>query len=75
MRRALGTSVMQVREAPLLLIDVLTEEGITGCAYLFCCLPAAGPAASARQRRRYASQRKTELAKYQRAHVTVWARS
>ena len=47
MRRALGTSVMQVREAPLLLIDVLTEEGITGCAYLFCYLPAAAPAAAA----------------------------
>lgn len=47
MRRALGTSIMQVREAPLLLIDVLTEEGITGCAYLFCYLPAAAPAAAA----------------------------
>jgi mandelate racemase len=47
MRRALGTSVMQVKEAPLLLIDVLTEEGISGCGYLFCYLPAAAPAAAA----------------------------
>lgn len=47
MRRVLGTSVMQVKQAPLLLIDLLTEEGVTGRAYLFCYLDAAGPAAAA----------------------------
>jgi mandelate racemase len=47
MRRVLGTSVMQVKQAPLLLIDLQTEEGVTGRAYLFCYLDAAGPAAAA----------------------------
>jgi mandelate racemase len=47
MRRALGTSVMAITEAPLLLIDLRTEEGITGRAYLFCYLEAAGQAAIA----------------------------
>ena len=44
MRRALGTSVMRITHAPLLLIDLHTEEGITGRAYLFCYLEGAGPA-------------------------------
>jgi mandelate racemase len=47
MRRALGTSAMRITDAPLLLIDLLTEEGITGRAYLFCYVPAAGKAAIA----------------------------
>ena len=47
MRRALGTSVMSITEAPLVLIDLHTEEGITGRAYLFCYLEAAGHAAIA----------------------------
>lgn len=47
MRRALGTSAMRITEAPLLLIDLLTDEGITGRAYLFCYLPSAGEAALA----------------------------
>jgi hypothetical protein len=47
MRRALGTSVMRVAQAPLLLIDLHTDEGITGRAYLFCYLEGAGPAAAA----------------------------
>jgi mandelate racemase len=47
MRRALGTSAMRITEAPLLLMDLLTEEGIIGRAYLFCYLPAAGKAAMA----------------------------
>lgn len=33
---ALGTSAARVTEAPLLLIDLETEEGITGRTYLFC---------------------------------------
>jgi mandelate racemase len=40
----LGTSADVVRRAPLLLIDLETEEGITGRAYLFCYLRAAAPA-------------------------------
>ena len=41
---ALGTSRATITRAPLLLIDLDTEEGITGRAYLFCYLPAAAPA-------------------------------
>ncbi|WP_046866408.1 enolase C-terminal domain-like protein [Microvirga massiliensis] len=33
---ALGTSADVIRLAPLLLIDLETEEGVTGRAYLFC---------------------------------------
>jgi mandelate racemase len=39
---ALGTSAARVTEAPLLLIDLETEEGITGRTYLFCYRPS-GP--------------------------------
>lgn len=41
---ALGTSRTRITSAPLLLIDLLTEEGVTGHAYLFCYLGAAAPA-------------------------------
>ena len=44
MTYVLGTSAQAVREAPLLLVDVETEEGVTGRAYQFCYLPAAAPA-------------------------------
>jgi mandelate racemase len=44
MTYALGTSRATLTRAPLLLIDLDTEEGITGRAYLFCYLPAAAPA-------------------------------
>lgn len=44
MTYALGTSAATVREAPLMLFDLETEEGVTGHAYLFCYLPAAAPA-------------------------------
>ena len=47
MRRALGTSAMGIAEAPLALIDLQTDEGITGRAYLFCYLQSAGHAAIA----------------------------
>ncbi len=40
----LGTSMGAVRQAPLLLIDLETEEGVTGRSYLFCYLRAAAPA-------------------------------
>src|SRR5689334_19100079 len=41
MKRALGTSARRMTIAPLVLIDVDTEEGVTGRAYVFCYLPAA----------------------------------
>jgi mandelate racemase len=41
MKHVLGTSQATVRAAPLLLIDVDTEEGVTGHAYLFCYVTAA----------------------------------
>lgn len=45
MRRQLGTSVMAITEAPLVLIDLRTEDGIAGRAYLFSYLESAGHAA------------------------------
>ena len=44
MRHVLGTSQAALRAAPLLLVDVETEEGVTGHAYLFCYLPPAAVA-------------------------------
>ena len=44
MKRALGTSRATIRAAPLVLIDLETEEGIAGHAYLFCYVPAAAAA-------------------------------
>jgi mandelate racemase len=41
MKRALGTSAQRMDVAPLVLIDLETEEGITGRAYVFCYLAAA----------------------------------
>ena len=44
MTYVLGTSAGAVRAAPLLLVDVDTEEGVTGRTYLFCYTrAAAGP--------------------------------
>jgi mandelate racemase len=43
MTYTLGTSRTAVTKAPLLLIDLDTEEGITGRSWLFCYLPAAAP--------------------------------
>ncbi|MEV6901086.1 enolase C-terminal domain-like protein [Amycolatopsis sp. NPDC051372] len=47
MRRPLGTSAARVTAAPLLLLDLHTEEGVTGRAYSFCYLENAGHAAAA----------------------------
>jgi mandelate racemase len=47
MKRPLGTSATTIREAPLLLIDVETEEGVIGHSYLFCYVPAAARAITA----------------------------
>jgi len=44
MTYALGTSLGAVTKAPLLLIDLETEEGVTGRCWVFCYLPAAAPA-------------------------------
>jgi mandelate racemase len=44
MTYALGTSQQALREAPLLLVDLETEEGVIGRAWQFCYLPAAAPA-------------------------------
>jgi mandelate racemase len=44
MKLPLGTSAGSLRSAPLLLIDLETEEGVTGRSYLFCYLPGAAPA-------------------------------
>jgi mandelate racemase len=44
MTYALGTSQARITQAPLLLVDLETEEGITGRSYLFCYLGAAAPA-------------------------------
>jgi mandelate racemase len=35
----LQTSSGTIGTAPLALIDLYTEEGVTGCAYLFCYTP------------------------------------
>ena len=47
MKHVLGTSAAAVRAAPLLLIDLETEEGVTGRSYLFCYLRGAAPAMAA----------------------------
>lgn len=39
MKLPLGTSAVTVRSAPLLLVDLETEQGITGRTYLFCYMP------------------------------------
>jgi mandelate racemase len=44
MTYVLGTSQEALREAPLLLVDLETEEGVTGRAYQFCYVPAAAAA-------------------------------
>jgi mandelate racemase len=44
MTYALGTSQARITKAPLLLVDLETEEGVTGRSYLFCYLGAAVPA-------------------------------
>ena len=46
MTYVLGTSAGAVRSAPLLLLDLETNEGITGRAYQFCYVPAAARALS-----------------------------
>lgn len=46
MARPLGTSAQALTQAPLMLIDLLTEEGVTGRSYLFCYTPSAVKATS-----------------------------
>jgi mandelate racemase len=45
MRRPLGTSASRITEAPLLLLDLTTNEGITGRGFLFCYHESTGHAA------------------------------
>ncbi len=47
MRFALGTSAATVREAPLLLVDLATAQGVTGRSYLFCYRPSGAAAIAA----------------------------
>lgn len=47
MRFALGTSADVVRVAPLLLVDLQTQQGITGHSYLFCYRRSGGRAIAA----------------------------
>jgi len=47
MKLPLGTSAGTLKSAALLLVDVETDEGVTGHSYLFCYLPAAAPAIAA----------------------------
>ena len=47
MRFPLGSSAATVRSAPLLLIDLETEDGITGRTYLFCYRPSVARAIDA----------------------------
>ena len=47
MNHVLGTSAAAVVAAPLLLIDLETDEGVTGRSYLFCYLRGAAPAMAA----------------------------
>lgn len=44
MTYVLGTSAASVRSAPLMLVDLETDEGITGRAWQFCYVPAAARA-------------------------------
>ena len=44
MTYALGTSRGAITKAPLLLVDVDTDEGVTGRAYIWCYLPEVMPA-------------------------------
>jgi mandelate racemase len=41
MARPLVTSIQTVRSAPFLLVDLVTEQGVTGRAYVFCYIPLA----------------------------------
>ncbi len=47
MTYALGTSRARITKAPLLLIDLATEEGVTGRSYLWCYMPGVMPAIAA----------------------------
>lgn len=47
MRFPLGTSAATVRAAPLLLVDLATEQGIVGRTYLFCYRTSAAKAVAA----------------------------
>ncbi|MEE8332726.1 MAG: mandelate racemase, partial [Alphaproteobacteria bacterium] len=43
MRRPLGTSVARMSHAPFLLVELETEQGVTGRAHTFCYMDLALP--------------------------------
>src|ERR1051326_9409815 len=43
----LGTSAATLNRAPLLLVDLQTEQGVTGRVYVFCYLPSVARAIDA----------------------------
>lgn len=43
MRIPLGTSAARMTRAPFVLVDIDTEEGVTGRAHVFCYVPEAAP--------------------------------
>jgi mandelate racemase len=47
LRFTLGTSAAVVRSVPLLLVDLVTDDGITGHAYAFCYRPSGARAMAA----------------------------
>lgn len=47
MRFPLGTTLATLRSAPLLLVDLDTEEGVTGRTYVFCYRASGAPAIAA----------------------------
>ncbi len=69
MRYALGTSAATVRAAPLLLVDLETEEGVTGHAYQFCYVPAAAHAVIDLLKDAFVALKGNEV-----APVDLWAR-
>ena len=63
MTYTLGTSAAIVREAPLLLVSLETEEGVTGHAWQFCYTPAAAAAIEAAAKAAAVSPAKSEPGK------------
>lgn len=47
LQRPIRTASGSIEAAPLVLLDVMTEQGLTGCAYLFAYTPAVLPALTA----------------------------
>ncbi len=72
MKLPLGTSAGTIRSASLLLIDLETDEGVTGRAYLFCYLPAAAPAIATMLGEIERSVKGERLVPFPRTTATDW---